>query len=113
MSFLKVDEKELPNTYWVGSNGEKDYEVCATEVLETPTKWCNECWGWAEWKTRTMHIWVGENALSEDVIGLIAHEAAHMRRPKHRTSQKEEQKAEEARVYAQFAYNMTKELCGL
>lgn len=113
MEFLGVDESELPNTYWMGNDGEKDYEVPALEVLETPTAWCDECWGFARFDENTMHIWVGDNAKMEDVIGLIAHELAHLERPKYKNAQKEEAKAGRAGINAQFAYYNARNLLGL
>ncbi len=88
-----------------GSN--KEYNIGALKWINNPNI---NCWGWARFDTKTIHIWISPDCDTKELIGCIAHEAAHLRRPKFKDTQKEEQKALNTELDAKFAYESTMEI---
>lgn len=49
-------------------------------------------WGWVEDK-HILHVWTSDQATPEHILNMLAHEMGHTRRPWHRDTFLEEQKA--------------------
>jgi len=62
------------------------------------------CWGFANFKGREIHVWVGRGCKKERVIEMLAHELGHFERPRYRDKGKEEVKAVKYGTAAKTAY---------
>jgi len=101
LSFIEGDEVG-DNDYWEGYDGGRKFRVNVKKWLN---KCKRKCWGWADYKPKTIHIWVDIDCPIEDSIEMLAHESAHLRRPRYKNKMEEEKKANRSGEDAKFAYN--------
>ena len=85
-----LDREPGPRDYWLGHNGSRPYRQNVRRWLANPKK---RAWGWAEYCTKSIHLWVGEGCEEVELLGVIAHELAHLRRPRFKDNALEERKA--------------------
>lgn len=98
-------DNELKHTYWVGYDGKRQYRKNVWKWLNGTTM---KAWGWAEYKKKTIHVWIHPDCDMAEAIACIAHEAAHFRRPRYKDKQLEEKKAAKTELDARFAYEAAK-----
>ena len=107
MRWDKVDWENIDKHYWCGYSGFKPYR-------QNVGKWLRKCprkaWGWAEYKTKTVHVWTSKDCEPKELINLLAHEIAHLNRPRYKDGREEERKANRTGEFAQMAYEMAMEL---
>ena len=100
MSFIE-DNEISDNDYWEGYNGGRKFRVNVKKWLNNCKR---KCWGWADYKPKTIHIWIDKECSIEELIGILAHEASHLRQPRYKNKMEEEKKANRAGEDAKFAY---------
>jgi hypothetical protein len=95
-------EEEARNHYWCGHNGIHPYRVNVWRWLNT---YKHLSWGWAEYKTKTIHMWMADDCPVAEMVRLFAHEVAHLRLPRpYKDDRAEELKARRSEYDASFAY---------
>lgn len=94
---VNIDELMTIQNKWTDG---KDYHVWGMRRCIRNRKKAGT-WGWLQNK-EIIHVWIADHATEEKIIRLLAHELGHMQNPRHRQSQKEEEKAEK---YADVALN--------
>ena len=104
--FLGLNDKEydgldMNRHRWVGHNGRRRFSVNVGKWLRNNKL---DVWGWACYREKTIHVWVGSGCSTESLVGLLAHEAAHLRRPRYKDKDEEEKKAARVAMDAMFAY---------
>jgi len=104
MGWESINDEDLKKSYWCGHNGSRPFRINAAKWLADPKK---KCWGWANFKSKTIHMWVADDCEQEELIGLLAHEAAHLRRPRYKDKQEEEKKAVKTALDATFAFTVS------
>lgn len=67
-------------------------------------------WGWARYSGKEIHLWYNENCTMLDLMRLLAHEKAHLRKPRYKNKRFEEKKAFDVADDAEFAYTMAQKL---
>ena len=101
-----LTDEEAKTHYWVGHNGKRGFRVRIDKWLAEDTR----VWGWAEYKIRTIHVYVAEDADIFEVIELLSHEIGHFQRPRYPFGHDEEKKAEQYRKVTTTAIEMAKTL---
>ncbi len=109
MDWDSINDEEIKYSYWLGHNGKRPFRENVKRWLENTKR---KCWGWAEYKTKTIHIWINKECDTEEVIACLAHEAAHLRRPRFKDKEEEERKASRTELDAKFAYNCAIKILG-
>ena len=110
--FLKcIDKPDLTDEEakvhcWVGHNGKRGYRIRVDKWLAKDTK----VWGWVEYKTRTLHLFISEDADIFELIELLSHEIGHFQRPRYPFGHDEEKKAEQYRKVTTTAIDIAKGL---
>jgi len=91
--------------YWSGYNGSKPFRINIKKWL-TSTNY--KCWGWVEYKTKTVHLWIDNDCGMDELVSTIAHEVAHLNKPRFKDKKEEEKKANKYAEVANMAYNFAK-----
>ena len=110
MKWDKIDEIDydiVKYSYWSGYDGGKQFKINIGKWLKNPGM---NCWGWAEYRTKSIHIWVSNECDIKELIGMLAHESAHLRRPQYKDRKEEEKKADRSSTDAIFAYEVANEI---
>lgn len=89
-------------------DGDGPYEMTRKQFMSARRH--AKCWGFANFDTKTIHLWVGYGCTRDHLISLLAHELGHMERPRPRDKQKEEAKAITFARVALTAHKMMVEL---
>lgn len=101
-----ITDDELKKERWTGYSGGRKFNISVW-------KWLNnhelKCWGYANCKTKTIHLWVDKDCKTDELIQLLAHEFAHLRQPKFK-DKREEIKACRSGDDAMFAYQAAIEI---
>lgn len=103
-----LTDEEAKTHYWVGHDGKRGYRLRIDKWLARDTK----AWGWAEYKKRTIHIYVAPDADMYEVIQLLAHEISHFQRPRYPFGHDEGKKARQYERVTKTAIDMAKGLLG-
>lgn len=67
-------------------------------------------WGFAIYSEKSIHLWFSENCSQEDMIKTIAHELAHLRKPRPKNKRQEELKAAMTGRDARKAYQIMNDI---
>ena len=100
----EYSDADLDKCYWEGYNGGRKYRQNIGRWLKS-TKY--KCWGWAVYHYKEIHIWAAADCSSAELIKTLAHEYAHLHKPRHEDKREEEKKANMAGDAAKFAYNLS------
>ena len=113
MAFMSWDKmpEDVNKAYWVGNDGHKAYRKNVGKWLKNPP----DCWGWAEYATKSIHVWFSKKikrskVLQAEFLGLIAHELSHLRKPRPKDKILEEKKASLVQHDAKTAYGIMNDL---
>ena len=87
-----------------GKNHEYTFEQLIGSIREYG------CYGCAEPKNNSIHLWIGKNANPETVLELLAHERGHLMAPQYKSAMRDEIKAESYALCASFAFSVLHEL---
>lgn len=100
-----ITEEETKTHYWIGHNGKRGYRIRIDKWLAKDTK----VYGWAEYKKRTIHLYIAPDADIFELIQLLSHELGHFQRPRYPFGHDEEKKAEQYRSVTTTAINIAKD----
>jgi hypothetical protein len=92
--------------YWSGHNGNRPFRKNIKRWLDSPGV---DCWGWAEYSTKSIHYWIMDCCNDEELLGLLAHELAHLRKPRYK-DHLEERKASLQERDCRTAYTLLKSI---
>lgn len=92
---------------WACEDGVRHEQPMQEAIVDILTN--DLVWGWAEDKN-WLHIWFSDRCSRERLLGALAHELGHIRRPFHRDVFKEETKACKYGSVAMTAYAIMKDL---
>jgi hypothetical protein len=101
----KVGPEEEKINYWVGHDGKKPFRIRFDKWLKTTRK----CWGWTEYKTRTIHLWADKDCPHNELVVALAHEIGHFQRPRYFIKADEEKKASLYELVTRTALEMALE----
>ena len=93
LAFLGLDDisdDELRHHEWHGYNGGVKFKKNVYKWLHSTKQ---KAWGWAEFKTKTVHYWCDDECELLELASLFAHEIAHLRKPRYKNKADEERKA--------------------
>jgi len=102
----KIDPSKTKREYWVGHNGRKTFRIRMDKWLNTERK----CWGWVEYRRRTIHIWIGDGCSKDELAVVISHELGHLQKPRYLLKQDEEKKASTYADVTRLALSMSSEM---
>lgn len=110
-AFLGCEEDEVESQEGVWQWGDEDGVNHEQPMQEAVAKIVSDedVWGWIEDKWR-VHIWFGDQCTPERLIGALAHELGHGRRPFHRDTFVEETKACKYGSVAMTAFEIMNDL---
>lgn len=110
-AFLRCEENEVLELEGVWQWGDEDGVHHEEPMQEAVAKILNydDVWGWIEDK-QWVHIWFSDQCTPERLLGALAHELGHIRRPWHRDTFVEETKACKYGSVAMTAYDIMKDL---
>jgi hypothetical protein len=100
-----ISEEDAKNRFWVGHNGKRGFRIRIDRWLSSGVKQ----WGWIDYRSRTLHLYIALDADIFDVIAMISHEVGHFKLPRYPFGHDEEKKAETYRNVTQTAINIAKE----
>ncbi len=100
LGYDKVPEEGFDNYWWEGFDGGRKYRVNVSRWLKKPKM---KAWGWASYRQKTIHLWWDPDCAREELASVIAHEFAHLHRPRHKNKMEEEKKADLCGRAARFA----------
>lgn len=113
MAFMDWDKmpEDINKAYWSGHDGFKPYRKNIGRWLKNPPA----CWGWAEYSTKSIHVWFSKKVKRDkssraELLGMIAHELAHLRKPRPKDKMLEEKKASLVQHDAITAYGIMNDL---
>jgi len=109
MAFMYWDKmpEDVNKAYWSGHDGLKPYRKNIGKWLKNPPT----CWAWAEYATKNIHIWLSSGKVDKaQLMGLLVHELAHLRKPRYKDKALEEKKAAVCGRDAVTAYNLMGDL---
>ena len=98
-----IDDEELKTAYWEGYDGGRYFRQNVGRWLKNNKR---KCWGFAEYGTKSIHIWVADYCSMKELIELIAHESSHLRKPRFKDKREEEKKASLVERDAGLAYDI-------
>ena len=109
--FLRDTEEEfrtrdLSRSFWCGSNGRRGYRKNVKRWIDSKPP----AWGWAEYGTRTIHVYVADDCPMDRAVALIAHEIGHLMKPRPKDKVMEERKAEKYATVAKTAFDMAQKI---
>lgn len=100
----KIDDKDRAG-FWVGNDGRSSYRVNIGKWLATTQR---KAWGWAEYKTRSIHLWISKDCHPREAMRLISHEIGHLCRPRPGGT-KEERKACRYGAVTEMSFDIAKQ----
>jgi hypothetical protein len=100
-------DDELKNHQWQGYNGGAKYNVNCYRWLKGTKR---KAWGWAEYRRKSIHLWSDADCSENELMKVLAHEAAHLKKPRPKDKREEEKKAAMVEACCGFAQEVAHEI---